>query len=191
MSAFDERIKKANQLQNEVIKFLDENNIEYILSGYEYLKSSINGRQLITKNNDKTSLFIRHYPDITLIYKDKSCLLEIKNSSGIEKHCYDNYLSLAKMLNINVFLYLKNNKICNIIDLKLLPMNEWDNIAKMNIPVIDGIWKHPKGLNSNDYYMYKNAYLQRGKNTSGNTFAFFDFINTPFFERDVLIIKNK
>lgn len=189
MNNFKERINKAEILQNEVIKFLDDNKIEYILSGYEYLKSSINGRRLITKNNDKTSLFIRHYPDISLIYRNKSCLLEIKNSSGIEKFCYENYLSISLSLDVNVFLYLKNHKICNINDLRFNKIESFDPIANMYIPIIDGIWKDPRSLPESDYYNYLNAYRIRNKFTSGCTFAFIDFENTMFFERDVLIVK--
>lgn len=187
MSGFNERIKKAMTLQNEVIKFLDDNNIQYILSGYEYLKSSMNGRELITKNNDKTSIFIRHYPDVSLIYKNKSCLLEIKNSSGIEMECFNNYLSLSNELNINVFLYLKNHKICNVNSIKFNEVNSYDNIAKMEIPVLDKIWKTPRLLCKNDYYKYLNAYKEKKKYTSGCAFAFIDFENTEFYDRNILI----
>ena len=187
MNNFDKRINKANELQNEVIKFLDENKINYILSGYEFLKSSLNGHKMIQKNNDKTSLFIRHYPDISLIYPNKSCLLEIKNSTGIEKLCYDNYISLSCNLKINVFLYLKNNMICNVKNLLFKEMSEFDFIANMNIPIIDKIWKQPRAMNEIDYYNYLNAYSSQGKYTSGCTFAFIDFKNTPFYNRNILI----
>ena len=189
MSDFDKRIDKAKLLINEVINFLDENNINYILSGYEYLKSSLNGNKLIKKNNDKTSLFIRHYPDISLIYPDKSCLLEIKNSTGIEKYCYENYLALSNELKLNVFLYLKNHKICNVTKLLFKKMGEFDPIANMNIPVINGIWKDPRSMNNIQYYDYKEAYSAQEKYTSGCSFAFIDFDNTPFYERNILIKK--
>lgn len=187
MSDFDKRINKAKLLIDEVIKFLDENNINYILSGYEYLKSTMMGEKMIKKNDDKTSLFIRHYPDISLIYPNKSCLLEVKNSTGIEKYCYENYLSLNQKLKLNVFLYLRNHKICNISDLLFKKMDELDPIANMKIPVIDGIWKNPRAMNDNQYYAYKEAYSQLGKYTSGCSFAFIDFGKTRFYERTILI----
>jgi len=189
MGNFKDRINKALILQEEVIKFLDDNKIEYILSGYEYLKNTLNARNLITNNNDKTSLFIRHYPDISLIYKNKSCLLEIKNSSGIEKYCYENYLSLSNDLDIAVFLYLKNHKICDIKDLKFTPMSIIDPIAKIEIPIIDGVWKNPRSMSDDNYYLYISAYKARKKYTSGCTFAFIDFNNTYFYDRNVLIPK--
>lgn len=189
MNGFNIRIKKAGELQNEVIRYLDENKIAYILSGYEYLKDSNKGAVNIKSLNDKTSLFIRHYPDISLIYPGESCLLEIKNSTGIEKHCYENYLGLSKDLGLTVCLYLQNNMICDINELVLKPMNEHDYVANMNVPVIDGVWKCPRSLPIDKYNYFKNAYANKGKNTSGSTFAFIDFENTPFYPRDILITK--
>ena len=203
MSGFSGRIDKAKVLQDEVVSYLDNNGIGYILSGYEHLQSKNGSRKKIKYNGDKTSLFIRHYPDVSMVFNNASCLLEVKNSSGIEHDCYYNYLSLSKNLKITVLLYLKNNKICKIQDLKLRALYvdktgyHYDNIAKMHIPALCHkdfgiVWKAPRLLPKDKYFQYIDKYKVENKNTSGSCFAFIDFNNTAFYERDVLLkIKEK
>lgn len=190
MNSFEKRKNKGDLLQEEFKSFLDDNNIPYFLSGYEYLTSGSNAFNKIKTNLDLTSFFIRHYPDMSIVFKDKSILVEIKNSSGIEKEAYKNYLSLHNDLGVVVLLYLKNKKLCLIEQLKFNPMNEYDSISNMTIPVVEGIWKEPRLLEKNDYYKYKDAYSSKGKYTSGCSFAFIDFDNTPFYSREILIKAN-
>lgn len=190
MNSFEKRKNKGDLLQEEFKNFLDENNIPYFLSGYEYLTSGSNAFNKIKTNSDLTSFFIRHYPDMSIVFKDKSILVEIKNSSGIEKEAYKNYLSLHNDLGVVVLLYLKNKKLCLIEQLKFNPMSEYDSISNMTIPVVEGIWKEPRLLEKNDYYKYKDAYSLKGKYTSGCSFAFIDFDNTPFYSREILIKAN-
>ena len=113
MSEFEKRLQKGNLLQKEFITFLDENNISYILSGYEYLLHSNNAMSILKKSNDLTSLFIRHYPDLSLLFKNKSVLIEIKNSTGIEEEAYNNYFSLqnkpSSFIILLVFLYTQDS----------------------------------------------------------------------------------
>lgn len=186
MNGFNKRSQKGKQLQDEVICFLDEYGINYILSGYEHLTGN-GGHKNIKNNNDKTSIFIRHYPDISIVYNDISFLLEIKNSSGIEKECYKNYLRLKEELGINVILMLQNHKICKIEDLKLQSVNNYDGIAQMQVPTTEGIWKEPRMMEQTMYYEYLNAYQRIGKSTSGCSFAFIDFKNTKFYDAGMLL----
>lgn len=192
MNSFEKRKSKGDLLQEEFKQFLDDNNIPYFLSGYEYLTSVGNAFNKVKTNSDLTSFFIRHYPDMSIIFKDKSILVEIKNSSGIEKEAYINYLSLHNNLGVIVLLYLKNKKLCLIEQLKFNPMSEYDSVSNMKIPVTDGIWKEPRLLGKQEYFNYKDAYDARGKYTSVCSFAFIDFDNTPFYEKEILIsAKNK
>lgn len=184
MSAFETRVNKGIELQDFFINYLKENGIDYFLSGYEYLTGTTGARDKIKKTKDKTSLFIRHYPDVSIV-RNISVLVEIKNSSGIEKDCYNNYLSLKKDLNINVLLFLKNKMLCKIEELKLNTMKEYDSKSGLIIPVTEGIWREPRLMSNDDYYKYIKAY--NGK-TSGSSFGFINFNDTPFFKIDNLLL---
>lgn len=185
MNEFKKRLNKGIELQNKVIDFLNQHNIEYILSGYEHLNGSKNAKSEIKYRKDKTSLFIRHYPDISLIHKGGSCLIEVKNSSGIEKNCYYNYLNLKQEMGLNVILVMqergKNPVVCKIEDLCLKPHNGYCYVSEMNLPVSDNVWIEPRLMAEPDYIKYLNAYRSKGKNTSGSSFAFIDFKRSKTF----------
>lgn len=184
MKDFDKRLNKGQELNDFFNDFLVNNKLSYIESGYEFNKDYYNAINLIKNKNDKTSKFVRYYPDKTLTGKSKSILIEVKNSSGIEKECYENYLSLINNLNIEILFLLKNKKLCKCQDLKFNDVNEYDIKAKMKIPVIDKVWKAPRLLNEYDYQNYLKAYKYK---TSGCSFAFIDFKNTKFYELNVLL----
>jgi len=113
------------------------------------------------------------------------CYLEVKNSTGIEKECYKHYLSLSKE-GWTVLLWLRNGKICYIDDLKFSPISDYDDIAGFDVPVTEGIWKEPKWLSEKDYKKYIEAYELAKKHTGGGSFAYIDFENTKFYEKDML-----
>ncbi len=187
MTNFEARKNKGQQLQNQLIAFLSKNQIDFLYSGYERMTGSKNAGKNIKYKNDKTSLFIRHYPDISLISK-QSILIEVKNSSGIEKLCYENYISLRNDLGLNVLLFLRNMKLCRIENLKF--KKAWPTCpkTKIKIPIIDDVWLSPRLLDKDDYYKYINAY----KNTSsGSTFAFIDFDETEFIDLGKLLLLNQ
>lgn len=172
MNAFEQRQSKGAILQQQFVDFLEKNNIKYMLTGYENL-ANINQDALnaIRRNKDKTSFFVRHYPDITLVFSNVSILVECKNSSGIEYHAYHNYLSLRKEFGIDVLLYLKNNRLCRIEKLPLIKPHPFCNVSKMNIPIRDTYFRDATQLPKSDYYKYLKAYKNR---TSGNPFSFID-----------------
>ena len=187
MKGFEERRAKGEELLNFFINFCEKNNVEFLKSGYEFIAGTEYGHDNLKRLNDSTSIFIRHYPDITFVGKHRSILIEVKNSSGIEKDCYENYLSLQINNKANVLLFLKNKKLCKISELQFSKIDEMDKVANMNIPVLEGIWKHPRGMNTNDYQEYLRRYRSKNKNTSGCTFAFIDFENTPFYDFNILL----
>lgn len=187
MTNFEIRKQKANILMDELIKILDEKNIPYFISGYEYLISKNNAKDKIIKLHDNTSEFVRFYPDMTLIINNNTLLAEVKNSTGIEKNCFNNYLSLSENLGVNVVLFLKNRSFCNLTDIVFSKMNEYDFISKINIPVTNSIWREPRLLEKEKYFEYLNAYKMAGKYTSGCSFAFIDFNKTTFFSLEELI----
>jgi len=190
MSEFKKRINKGLELQNKVIDFLDQQKIDYILSGYEHLTGSKNSRSQIRKHKDKTSFFIRHYPDISLIHKGGSVLIEVKNSSGIEKNCFYNYLNLKQEMGLNVILVMQergeNPVVCKIEDLKLKKHNGYDYISQMKIPVSDNVWVEPRLMSESNYLKYLESYRRKGKNTSGSSFAFIDFKKSKTFPLSIL-----
>jgi hypothetical protein len=187
MKKFDERVIKGKYLIDDFIVFLKENEIDYILSGYEYLTGSSQSKSKVIKNNNETSLFIRHYPDIAIVFDLKSFLVEVKNSSGIEKDCYINYMKLRQEMNLDVWLFLKNKKMYRIEDVKFNKMSAKDYVADMIIPVTDGIWKEPRQMPQEEYYKYLQAYRNKNKNTSGCSFAFIDFDNSAGCDIDILL----
>lgn len=186
MTNFEQRLEKGKILYTSVKEFLKNNKISYFETGYESLISSNEAMGLIKTNNDKTSKFIRYYPDLSIVFANRAFLLEVKNSSGIEKECYLNCLILANNLKIDVLICNKFLKICKIQELAFIKMKEFDKIAKINIPVTDGIWKEPRLMNKNDYIKYLTAYENKKKYTSGCSFAFIDFNNKRFLNIDVL-----
>lgn len=186
MSAFDRRLAKGAELQKALIDFLDNAGVEYLLSGYERLIGSSNARKIVTRNTDSVSLFIRHYPDISVVKPDRSVLIEVKNSSGIERDCYSTYLSLKNSLDLCVLLFLKNKKLCLVQDLKFKQVSRTDPIARMEVPVTDGIWREPRLLPQDQYYAYLDAYKAQNKSTSGCSFAFIDFNRTRFYPLDAI-----
>jgi len=180
-TAFERRLKKGSELQKKVIEEIEALGYSFFLTGYENLIGSKDSFKEIRRNDDETSEFIRFYPDLSIILKDFSVLLEVKNSSGIERSAFENYTKLQKDLGLNVFLYLKNNKICSIDKLKFCDVDEYDKVAEMYVPVNQKIWKTPRELPDDEYYEYLKRYRKRGKYTSGCAFAFIDWKNTFFY----------
>ena len=173
---FKNRTIKAEELVKKIKEFLDSNKIAYIETGYEFLVNRNDFTNRIKKINDSTSKFIRYLPDIC-IYEKRSVFLEAKNSTGIEKDCYDNYISLSQNLNIKIIICSKDLTICLIEKIKFKQLSEWDNRALMNVPIIDGIWKNPRALPENEYHKYLANYNYK---TSGCTFAYIDFEHSEF-----------
>jgi hypothetical protein len=187
MNAFEIRKKKSDELTDYFNKFLSDNKISFFESGYEFYKSLENANDKIKKLNDNTSKFVRYYPDFTYIGKDKTILIEVKNSSGIEKECFENYKMLEDLFNLNILLLLKNKKLCKIKDIVFNKAKSYDVIAEMNVPVTNEIWKEPRLLENNEYYKYLQNYKNKKKYTSGCSFAFIDFYKTKFFELEILL----
>ena len=172
MNDFNKRKEKSKELTDYFVKFLNLNKISYYESGYEFYKDNHNATEKIKYLKDNTSEFVRYYPDFTIVGQHKSLLIEAKNSSGIEKKCYNNYLTLVQNLNVNVLLLLKNKKLCRLQDLKFSIVNKYDKIAEMNIPVTDKVWKEPRKMNGYEYKMYKKIYHNQIKL---NLFLYFYF----------------
>lgn len=184
MSGFDERRRKGDELVSVVKNILKQKNIPYINSGYENLANTF-GSDRIKFMKDNTSYFIRHYPDFSLILKE-SLLLEVKNSSGIEKQCYYNYLKLSTDLKLNVCVCFsvpanKNNPMyCDINELKFNIPDSYDAVSGVSIPITDIYFRTPRLLPDPEYYWYLECNKKNRKNTSGCSFAFIDFYKTKF-----------
>jgi len=192
MSEFKKRHAKGEELYNELLLYMSINNIEYFLTGYENLSATQNAKTNIIRNNSNTSLFVRHYPDITTTFEKETMLIEVKNSSGIEYNAYKTYMLLAENSNLNFYLFLRNRKFCKIQDLKFNAPAKYCDICKLNIPIKDNYFRAPEQLDYFEYLQYKEAYSAQGKTTSGNSFAFIDFDNTKFYDIDVIVkLKDK
>lgn len=185
---FEGRRKKGLALQDYLIKYLDDNKIGYFLTGYEGLTQYNNAGLNIIRNDSNTSRFVRFYPDITLSMKKDSFLLEIKNSSGIEKDCWNIYKTLSERIGVNVMFLLKDRRIYNIKDLVFMKAKSYDRISNMNIPIEDGIWRSPRLLPDHLYHQYLAAYNGR---TSGSSFAFIDFDRSKGYGIETLLLINK
>lgn len=185
---FEKRRMKGMALQDYLIQYLDSNNIGYFLTGYEGLTQYNNAGLNIIRNDSNTSRFVRFYPDITLSMKKDSFLLEIKNSSGIERDCWNIYKTLSDDIGVNVMFLLKDKRIYNIKDLVFRRAKHYDHISNMNIPVEDEIWRSPRLLPDHLYREYLAAYNGR---TSGASFAFIDFEKSKGYGIETLLLINK
>jgi len=172
MRRFDKRLTKGQKLQRYLLDYLDKHEISYFLTGYEGLAQKHDAKFKIIKNVSTTSMFVRHYPDITLASNSDTFLIEIKNSTGIEKDCWDAYKSLHDNLGVNILFLLKTKKIYTINDIRFKRMPSFDNRSGMKVPVTDSIWREPRKMNEFRYVQYLNSY--KGS-TSGCSFAFIDF----------------
>lgn len=183
MSSFSKRLSKGQKLQDDLISYLNENGIAYFVTGYEGLTSENNALQKIISNNTTTSIFVRHYPDVTLASSNDSYLLEVKNSTGIEKDAWDNYSKLANELNLKVIFYLKDRMIYALKNIVFKKAISYCAKSKMYIPVKDGIWKCPRLLPREKYNKYLESYNYR---TSGCSFALIDFDKSQGYDREIL-----
>jgi len=187
MSDFSKRKNKSEELTMYLNNFLTNNKISYFESGYEFYKSIQSANDKIKILKDNTSKFVRYYPDFTFVGKEKTILIEVKNSSGIEKECFENYKMLVDLFNVNILLLLKNKKLCKVSDIVFTKMKSFDTIAQIDIPVTDNIWKEPRLLDKIEYTNYLKSYSSKNKYTSGCSFAFIDFKNTNFYDLDILL----
>lgn len=181
---FQYRLGKGATLYNGLIDFLNSNGIAYFLTGYERLDSANNANGNIIKNNTHTSLFVRHYPDITICSKKETYLVEVKNSTGIEKECWDTYLSLNKKLGLKVLLYLKDERIYPIQNVEFKKAKPYCYASGLMIPIVDEIWRSPRLMPESDYNKYMKA--NKGR-TSGCSFAFIDFDRSIGFDKKELL----
>jgi len=184
MNTFKHRIEKGNELLYYLHSYLELNNIAFYNSGYEYTSGSTKNK--IAKLNDNTSKFIRFYPDSTIVGERQSCLVESKNSTGIEKDCYESYLALKEKHGVNILLFLKNKMLCNVEGIVFNHAKSYDAIAQMNVPVTENIWREPRAMNKEDYELYIRRYKDAKKYTSGCSFAFIDFHKTKFYNLSIL-----
>lgn len=182
MTSFENRKNKGEVLLNDFIQYLNNNKIPFVHYGYEIIWNTTELRNQLLNYKNTASKLMRFNPDLIIHLKNNCFFCEVKNSSGIEKECFAYYFEIQKIYDIPVYLLLKTKKLYPINSLKFLPMNEFDNIAKMKVPVLDGIWKMPNMLNYEDKIKYVRAY--NGK-TSGNSFAYINF-ESPNIEVNVL-----
>lgn len=172
MNNFSNRTNKGDILMNELKYKLNRDKVNFYETGAEnFKKSNKDIFNEIRKNNDLTSNFIRYFPDLTIILNE-AYLIEVKYSSGIEKSCYENLISLENN-GYNIFLYWKDGCFYKPSQIAFKLMEQYDKISKINIPVDDLIWRNPTKLTPKDYRIYMNAY--KDFSTSGNIFAFFNY----------------
>jgi len=183
MTGFEKRSKKGEVLENELIGYLDDIGVSYLMSGYENWVSNNSGFEKIRFNSSSTSIFVRHFPDITMTTDKDTYLIEVKNSTGIERQCWDAYWSIYETLDVKVIFYLKDKRIYPIQNIVFKEVDDYCPLSKMNVPVDDGIWRCPSKLTVLKYYEYKERMNHR---TSGNTYALIDFKRSKGYDREIL-----
>jgi hypothetical protein len=186
MNGFEKRITKARELEIRFTEFLNSKGISYVQTGYENFKEYRNALPKIAYLSDATSKFLRFIPDFALIRKDSTVMIEVKNSTGIEKECYDSYKILSDKLGVRIFILNKFSRLMDLHDIKFQKTSSYDYIAKMDIPVVDDIWKSPRELPKEQYYDYLKAYEMQNKFTSGCSFAFIDFETTKSYSMELI-----
>lgn len=183
MSGFDKRSKKGEVHEKDLMDYLDKIGISYLMSGYENWISQNRGFENIRFNSSNTSIFVRHFPDITMTTNYDTYLLEAKNSTGIERQCWNAYRSIYDNLGVKVIFYLKDKRIYPIQNIVFKNVDSYCPLSKMNVPVEDGIWRCPSKLSHDRYYEYKKKMHYR---TSGNTYALIDFKKSKGYDRSIL-----
>lgn len=112
-NGFKERIEKGKIAISKFIKKLESRNIPYAYTGYEDWVATPEFYSEIRNIHTDSSNRIRFFPDLSIIYKGETFLIEIKNSSGIEKECYETYLDIEKIgYKINIAFYLDEGFFC-------------------------------------------------------------------------------
>jgi hypothetical protein len=186
MTSFEQRLKKGEDLSNKLIEYMNDNNIPYFLTGYESLLGFGGAKNKIISNNTKTSMFVRHYPDITAAFKNETVLIEVKNSTGIEHGAFMTYKKLKNNLGLNFMFFLRCEKFCKVDDIVFLKPDDICRISGLKIPIIDNYFRCPSLLNKTDYINYIESYKKINRSTSGNAFAFIDFVNSKMHDIDIL-----
>jgi hypothetical protein len=112
-NGFKERTEKGKIAISKFIEKLETKNISYAHTGYEDWVATSEFYDQIKNIHTHSSNRIRFFPDLSIIYKGETFLIEIKNSSGIEKECYETYLDLEKIgYKINIAFYLQESFFC-------------------------------------------------------------------------------
>lgn len=178
---FKSRLSKGEEAIEELKDIFVRHGIEYAQTGYEFWNSSNGFTSLITKNNDESSRLCRFYPDMVVPMSKRSYLIEVKNSSGIERECYDELLKFEEKY--NVLLFLKHEGDFKVVRPSKLRFSDPVNYARKYLTPVDGYWVCPSMMTKEEYSEYK----KKNPNTSGNDFAFIDWNQTEFKGIDVFI----
>ena len=172
---FKERIKKSEITKDLFINYCELMSLEYAYSGYEELKQSNKFKEMIQKIDSVTAQRIKYFPD--LIFADgEGWLIEIKNSTYIEKSAFETYKDL-KSIGYNVAIvniYFGQLIFMDISDLKL------KTIENIKIPH-DQCWIYPRKLSQEEYFNWKNNH--KGSETS---YGIIDFNESNF----IILIEN-
>ena len=172
MNNFTKRTQKGDSLMNELKIKLLKDKVNYYETGAEnFKKSNKDIYNDIRKNNDLTSNFIRYFPDLTIILNE-AFLIEVKYSSGIEKSCYENLISLENN-GYNILIYKQDGCFYKPSQIVLKLMELYDSKSKMDIPVDDLVWRNPSKLSLKNYQIYLTAY--KDQPTSGNIFGYYNY----------------
>lgn len=174
------RQEKQIIAEDKFREWCERNNISWAKSGIEQLKQDKSFLERIHKLKDSTSVRLRFFPDF--IIAGKECyLIEVKNSSSIEKTAYDVYMELSVQLGYNVgIVILKDSTLlfCNIEDLKIVVKTDIEKHL-IKCPIINSIWLAPrqysKEWTEENYLEWKKAV-----GGSGTTYGYIDFENTNF-----------
>jgi len=182
-SKFSTRSTKGDELQAWFIQYLKNNKIDFFNYGIEAVCKSKRNHQKLMNYVHKGANLMRFHPDLVVLLQKMPYWFEIKNSTGIEKACWFRYIELQRVYEIPIVFVLKNKKLCKLDDLQFKVMPEYDDKAKMFVPVENDIWRCPDLLEVDVRQKYLDAYL--GK-TSGNTFAYIDFDASTMHEVNIL-----
>ena len=106
---FENRRSAGDILAQKLVEKFERLKVPYIFTGYEYYKNNADltkiAFELLKKNKDDTSSYLRFFPDFTTVGKSKSVFVECKNSTGIEKDCYYNYKNMQESNKMKSFVF--------------------------------------------------------------------------------------
>jgi len=186
VSDFPTRCEKHTAAEEKLIKFMEENSIEYAFSGYETLKQSENFKEIIQSLPDETAKRIRFFPDFMLA-KKTAWLIDIKSSKTIEKDAYDAYYKLYEIgYNVGLVFYnpevfgevLAFTDIKDLIIYKKEPA-DFDGVYD-GITILEKKWVAPRVFTGKWTKEKYEVWKSKRYTGSGTTYGYIDLNLTNF-----------
>jgi hypothetical protein len=182
--SFQDRILASEIAVNMFDAWCHQRNLIFGKSGYENWGND-GFKNRIRQLDDTTAKRIRFFPDRTILGEKGAQLVEVKNSTTIEKDAYDTYMDLYRT-SYHVGIIFRNEEFlgfeygnqsivrllyCDINNLQAkVPEDKYLTKYGMRLPVEGDVWITPRNLSPDEYQKWKS-----NSPGSGTAYALIDF----------------